>query len=137
MLYSDQVIGVSPVNIFKNLRSMVLIDTQLTWKILFKVCPAFPAVEELVLCRNNMLDVENIVLDEQHSFKQLKFINLEEVEMEDHHFEGIKKFKDLPILERLIMNRNKLKRFGHIEGFKALKCLSLEYNLIEVPFAIS
>lgn len=35
------------------------------------------------------------------------------------------------------MNRNLLKRFGDIEGFKALKCLSLEYNLIDDPFAIS
>lgn len=34
--------------------------------------------------------------------------------MTDEHFEGLKKFKDLPLLERLILNRNKLKRFGII-----------------------
>lgn len=43
-MYCEQTINVSPVNIFKNLKSMVLIDTQLNWKILFKVYPSFPKV---------------------------------------------------------------------------------------------
>jgi hypothetical protein len=98
IMYSNKVINVSPVNIFKNLKSMVLIDTELNWKILFKVYPAFPRVEELVLCRNKMFDYENVVFDEDHSFKYLKFMNLEETEMTDEHFEGLKKFKDLPLL---------------------------------------
>lgn len=64
-------------------------------------------------------------------------MNLEETEMTDEHFEGLKKFKDHPNLDRLILNRNKLKKFGVIEGFKSLTGLALEYNHIEVPFAIS
>lgn len=82
-MYSDKVINRSPVNIFKNLKSMVLIDTNLNWRILFKVYPSFPGVEELVLCRNQIHDYENIVFDEEHSFKHLKFMNLEETEMTD------------------------------------------------------
>lgn len=57
--------------------------------------------------------------------------------MTDEHFEGLKKFKNLPLLDKLILNRNKLKRFGIIDGFRSLKCLSLESNLIDVPIAIS
>jgi hypothetical protein len=62
-MYTDKVINVSPVNIFKNLKSMVLIDTDLNWKKLFKVYPSFPSVEELVLCRNKMFDYENVFFD--------------------------------------------------------------------------
>ena len=62
-MYSDKIINRSPKNIFKNLKSMVLIDTNLNWKILFKVYPSFPAVEELVLCRNKIHDYENIIFD--------------------------------------------------------------------------
>lgn len=43
-MYTDKIIKVSPVNIFKNLKSMVLIDTDLNWKKLFKVYPSFPSV---------------------------------------------------------------------------------------------
>jgi hypothetical protein len=48
---------------------------------------------------------------------------LEDTNLED--FEGLKKLKDLKSLERLILNRNKLSRFGNIDGFKSLKALSI------------
>ena len=52
-------------------------------------------------------------------------------------FEGIKKFKNLKALDRLILNKNKLERFGEIDGFKSLKSISIENNLVAVPIAIS
>jgi len=37
-----------------------LINTGLNWKTLFKIIKAFNRLRELVLCRNNMTDYENI-----------------------------------------------------------------------------
>lgn len=62
---------------------------------MFNVLPAFPVVETLVLCFNDMNDTENIVLEEG-TLQTLKFLNLESTHLKS--FEGIKKFKDLKSL---------------------------------------
>lgn len=133
-MFSDQTIPDSPINLFKKLKSLILIHTGINWKTLFKVLPAFPILQSLVLCRNNMSDTDNIVLQE-NTLSTLKFLNLEDTNLED--FEGLKKLKDLKSLERLILNRNKLSRFGNIDGFKSLKALSIQHGAIEIPVAIA
>jgi Leucine-rich repeat (LRR) protein len=72
---------------------------------------------------------------EENTLQFLKFLNLEDTNMAS--FEGIKKFKNLKALDRLILNKNKLERFGEIDGFKSLKSISIENNLVAVPIAIS
>ena len=46
--------------IFPRLKTLVLINTGLSWRILFKIIKAFDKLRELVLCRNDMTDYENI-----------------------------------------------------------------------------
>ena len=45
---------------FKNLRSLILISTGLTWKTFFKVVAAFKSVHEYILCKNDLSDTGNI-----------------------------------------------------------------------------
>ena len=45
------------VNLFANLRCLILINTNLTWKSFFRVLSAFRAVHEFILCKNDLSDV--------------------------------------------------------------------------------
>ena len=49
--------------IFQNLKCLILINTGLTWKGLFKVLWAFKDIEELILCKNDLSDIENVQED--------------------------------------------------------------------------
>jgi len=76
VLFSEEVVPRSPINLFQSLQSLILIHTGSRWKTVFSVLPAFPHLESLVLCRNDLSDFENIVL-EQDTLQSLKFLNLE------------------------------------------------------------
>lgn len=54
--FTEEVLPRSPIGIFPQLRSLVLIHTGCKWKTVFSVLPAFPVLESLVLCRNDMTD---------------------------------------------------------------------------------
>lgn len=53
-------INSKPVEAFKNLKTLILLDMGLNWKELNKVKAAFDKVEELILCRNELNDFENL-----------------------------------------------------------------------------
>lgn len=87
---------------------------QLNWKQIEYVLPAFPNVEELILCKNQLHDprnVDEIVLRPNIDLQNLKFLNLEETGLET--FTGIMNvFGKLPNINKLILNKNSLKSLG-------------------------
>lgn len=103
----------------------------LSWKDISAILPAFPVLEDLILCLNDLTDTENINLREK-DLQNLKFLNLESANLEEFD-DNLKKFGNLPNLEKLIMNKNKLKSLGKFDNFKNVKLVSLEKNLIENP----
>lgn len=103
----------------------------LDWKLVHNILPAFPNLEDLILCINDLTDTDNIQLRDT-DLQKLTFLNLERANLDK--FEGINKgFGHLPKLEKLILNKNKLKELGTFEGFKYVNLVSLEKNLIENP----
>ena len=121
--------NVSPKGVFKTLKTLNLIDMGLTWRQISRVLGAFPNLENLILCRNNLVDFQNIQIGE--NLKALKFLNLENTCLSD--FSGIKVFGDLPELEKLILNQNNLSKLGQFSNFKKVTSLSLEGNPISNP----
>lgn len=93
--YAENTIPRSPIGVFQSLQSLILIHTGCRWKTVFSVLPAFPQLDSLVLCRNDMTDYENIVLGED-TLQRLKFLNLEETNMSS--FDGVRKFSKLGAL---------------------------------------
>jgi tubulin-specific chaperone E len=72
---SGEVKEISPVGVFGNLLTLNLIDMDLSWKQICSVLKAFPILENLILCRNTLVDYENLILGE--NLGNLKFLNLE------------------------------------------------------------
>jgi len=50
----DEKISLEGVELFRNLRSLILIKTGLTWKSFFKVVAAFKRVNDFILCKNDL-----------------------------------------------------------------------------------
>ena len=122
---NDTFIKEPPLNVFANLKTIILISMNLTWKALNKLLPMFLNVEELVLCFNKLTDFENLQY-EGKDFKNLQFLNLEGNGIES--FQGVMKFSSAPLLDKLILNKNKLKELGKVHGFENLKWVVLEEN---------
>jgi hypothetical protein len=78
----------------------------LTWRDICLLLPAFPAIEQLFLCRNSLRDTQNLRLPPD-ALQKLNLLNLESTDSES--FEPYKVFGDLPNLEKLILNKNPLK----------------------------
>lgn len=130
---TDEILKEPPMDVFQNLSSIVLINMNLTWKTLSKVLPAFRNVDELLLCRNQLNDFDNLVIREG-DFQNLKLLNLEENNISD--FSGLMKFSHLGLLN-LTINKNKLQRFGKVTGFEALRTILVEYNEISEIVVLS
>jgi len=73
---NSRISGATVLNVFPTLKSLVLIDCKLNWLQVSRVFPAFPALEELFLCRNDMTDFENISITVEH-LQGLNLLNLE------------------------------------------------------------
>ena len=125
---NDTVINEPPLGVFENLKVIILVSMGLTWKTLTKILPLFLNVTELVLCNNKLNDFENFPYSGS-DFKNLELLNLEENDLKT--FEGIKKFKDAPRLNKLILNKNDLNDLGTISGFESVHSIILEDNNIE------
>ena len=111
---------------FKNLRSLILINTGLTWKSFFKVVSAFKHVHEFILCKNNLSDTVNIDHTKLDYLEEARFLNLEECNLTQ--FSTLHVYSKLPKLEKLILNKNGLKELGKdITGFTQLKHLSVQF----------
>lgn len=92
--------------------------------------PAFPVLEELFVCRNDMTDFENIDVRDSDLAK-LTLLNLESTNLQD--IEGLKPF--LPRfsnLQRLILNKNRIKSLGVLpKGLDSITQVALEHNHID------
>ena len=98
----------------------------MTWKLFSKISAAFPNLQELILCKNDMTDTENIKLKEK-DLQHLTFLNLEMTQL--NTFDGFKDFfGNLPLLHKLILNLNNLTELGKITGFSSIRSVSLEKN---------
>ena len=95
---------------FKALRSLILIQTGLTWKSFFKVVSAFTKVQEFILCKNNLSDTENVDNAKLDCLNEATYLNLEECEIKN--FSSLSVFSKMPKLEKMTLNKNKLKQMG-------------------------
>ena len=114
---------------FQNLKTLILIDMNLTWAEVSKILGVFTTIEELILCRNKLNDFSELTIDINKTLPNLKFLNLEESLIGD--FSGINKFGGLAKLEKLTISKNFLQKIGEVHGFSALQTLSIEANLFE------
>ena len=132
----EELFYLKETQLFKNLRTLILIKTGLTWKSFFKVLPVFRNVHEFILCKNNLSDTENIDKTKLDCLEETRFLNLEETRL--FEFSDLHAFSKLPKLEKLILNRNELKTVGKdITGFSALKHLSVQFCAFEKPVVLA
>jgi hypothetical protein len=122
---SDTYVMQKPINVFQNLKTLILINMNLTWKTVNKVIPAFNNIEELILCKNKCNDFENLIL-EPHTLQGMTFLNLEDNQIKS--FKGLMMFKDLPKLEKLTLNKNSVTSIPNPEGFAHVKLIIMEEN---------
>lgn len=120
---------------FRSLRCLILIKTGLSWGSFFRVVCAFGRVEEFILCKNDLSDVEEISKEKLGYLKETRFLNLEETNLRD--INDLQVFSELPNLEKLILNKNEFKQFGRkLHGFQALKHLSVQHCALSKPLAL-
>lgn len=121
--------------LFKSLKCLILIKTNLTWETFFKVVSAFSRVQEFILCKNDLSDIASIDKARLKHLDEARFLNLEETNLTN--FNDLQVFSDLPKLEKLILNKNEFKELGRkAHGFNNLKYLSLQECSLSRPVAL-
>lgn len=113
----------------KNITTLVLVNSNLTWRSLSPLLPLLPEIEELSICRNQLSDFQNAVIPKE-ILKFLYFLDLTDNDISDFT-PIIEKFGHLPLLEKLNLNNNKLTALCSFERGKCLaqiKHLSIDFN---------
>jgi len=64
----------------------------------------------------------------KNTWKNLRYLNLEENGIES--WDELKNFRELNDLRQLVINKNFIKEIKLVSGFRGLKMLSFEDNLI-------
>jgi hypothetical protein len=85
-------------------------------------------IEQLHLVRCNCTHVSSKYKISKDYFKNLKFLNLEQNGIES--WDELVGFRNLPVLKRLTVSKNKLRHIYHKPGFQDLYMIALEDNLI-------
>lgn len=111
--------------IFPKLTKLIAITTGLTFRDLNKVVKFMPNLTELVLCKNNCNDFDNMNTD---NYKSLVSLNLEDNSIDDHCNFGV--LGKLQNLRDLALNHNRINRFQNAEEFGALENLNMSHNAI-------
>ena len=114
--------------IHTHLFELVFIDMALDWAQIEILAPALVYCEHLHLVKNNCSKISSIGKVPKEHFKLLKFINLEDNNIES--WDEIVEFRHLPSLKRITLNKNKIKDIYYKPGFNELYMLSIEDNLI-------
>jgi len=114
--------------IHTHLYELVFIDMALDWKQIEILAPALVYCEHLHLVKNHCSKISSIGKVPKDHFKILKFINLEDNNIES--WDEIIEFRHLPSLKRITLNKNRIKNIYHKPGFNELYMLSMEDNLI-------
>mmetsp|Transcript_17305 Transcript_17305/g.31175 ORF Transcript_17305/g.31175 Transcript_17305/m.31175 type:complete len:507 (-) Transcript_17305:8907-10427(-) len=110
-----------------NLHTLVLIDMGMSWRDLVPILEGLPLLEELLFCKNNCSNIEGV---SANLLPCLKVLNLEQTGITSWDMVAAS-FADLPLLERLILNKNQLSSMSYTGGFPRLESLSLETNGLE------
>ncbi|KAF8115412.1 hypothetical protein N665_0027s0028 [Sinapis alba] len=123
----------------KNIRVLVLNNTGLSWTQVEDLRPSLPALEELHLMGNMISSITSTSSSEDQTFDSLRLLNLEDNCISE--WSEVLKLSQLPCLEHLYLNKNKLSRIFHsVNGnespkkssdpFPSLRCLLLGANNI-------
>mmetsp|Transcript_40064 Transcript_40064/g.64995 ORF Transcript_40064/g.64995 Transcript_40064/m.64995 type:complete len:464 (+) Transcript_40064:51-1442(+) len=118
---------------FSSLRVLVLNSTRFTWSQVPVLQHYMPLLEELHLCHNHIRSLGSS--EENIKLKTLRILNLEGNGLED--WVEVWKLSQLPVLERLIVNDNKLREVTYKTSvevsntpFASLQSISLSKNCI-------
>lgn len=111
------------------LSELVLIDMGLDWSQIDILAPVICYVEQLHLVRNQCSQICTKYVVPKDHFKILRFINLEENGIES--WDEVDGFRTLPNLQRLTLNKNKIKNITYKQGWKQVYMISIEDNLID------
>ena len=111
-----------------NLFELVLIDCSLEWSQIDILAPALLYVENLLLARNNCKKICSEFEISKTHWKNLRFLNLEQNGIES--WDELAGFRALDGLQKLIVNKNLIKEIYRKPGFRDLRYLSFEDNLI-------
>lgn len=112
-------------SIFPKLTKLIAITTDLSFRDLNKVVKFMPQLTELVLCKNNCNDFDNMQVEH---YKTLVSLNLEDNSIDDLCHFGV--LGQLPELRDLALNHNKINRFQNAEQFEKLENLNLSHNAV-------
>lgn len=132
--------------VFANLKTLVMIGMDMTWKKVRAIAPFFPNLEELILDENTCNDFESIDDTILSNFKNLRVLNLNKNQInltsivndplgdttsdsltENHSLENLHKF---PLLSELKLCYNNIQRFPQSQSFESLSYINLEFNNI-------
>lgn len=111
--------------IFPALTKLIAIETGLSFAKLNKVMIFMPKLKELVLCKNDCNDLDNM---ESSLYQPLVSINLEDNAIDDMC--NLSKLSSLPLLRDLALNHNRLNRFPEADKFVSLENLNLSHNAV-------
>lgn len=111
--------------IFPTLTKLIAITTGLNFRNLNKIVKFMPKLQELVLCKNQCNDFDNMHAD---SYKTLVSLNLEDNCIDDHCRFGV--LGELPNLRDLALNHNKINRFQNADRFQNLENLNISHNAV-------
>jgi Ubiquitin-like domain len=110
------------------LKELILIDMALDWGQIDILAPTLVYVEQLHLVRCNCKHVSTKYQISKDYFKNLKFLNLEQNGIET--WDELVGFRNLPVLKRLTVSKNKIKEIYYKPGFYDVYMITLEDNLI-------
>ena len=111
-----------------HLKELILIDMALDWSQIDILAPTLVYVESLHLVRCHCKHISSKYQISKEYFKHLKFINLEQNDIES--WDEIVGFRNLPVLKRLTISKNKIKEIYYKPGFFDLYMITMEDNLI-------
>jgi hypothetical protein len=111
-----------------HLHELVLIDMSLEWSQIDILSPTLIYVENLYLVRNNCRKICSEFTISKDLFKNLRYLNLEQNGIES--WDELVGFRVLPNFKHLVVTKNKIPTIYHRPGFRGLKTLMFDDNLI-------
>ncbi|CAA7052339.1 unnamed protein product [Microthlaspi erraticum] len=129
----------------KNIRVLVLNNTGLSWTQVEHLRRLLPGLEEVHLMGNMISAITSTSSSDDEAFKALRLLNLDDNCISE--WSEVLKLSQLPCLEQLYLNKNKLSRIFHSansyessnessDAFPSLRCLLLGANNIGDPASV-
>ncbi|XP_010427979.1 PREDICTED: tubulin-folding cofactor E-like [Camelina sativa] len=123
-----------------NIRVLVLNNSGVSWNQVENLRRSLPGIEELHLMGNMISSITSMSSSDDQAFNSLELLNLDDNCISD--WSEVLKLAQLPCLEQLYLNKNKLSRIFHSvnsnespkkssDPFPSLRCLLLGANNID------